>query len=253
MRLALVPDVHMRDRDHDAVAAVLEQIVERVQRFDPDRTVVLGDLIEDAGREADVRNVERVVEALAPLDPRYLAGNHDVERLSPGEFAGLVGNDLGGHETLGGTDLVYLDTSAHHVSGPGGAVPEDHLDLLGEVLADSDEALVFAHHPIHYRDLADNPWFGERPELAFAANKSLVQRVIDEHGGVLATFNGHVHENVHARYRSVDHFTVSAVNKELPDSDRPTGTHALVTLGDGRLRVEVYDRDGFVREWAVPR
>lgn len=253
LRLALVPDVHMRDRDHEAVARVLALAVERIEAFDPDRTVVLGDLIEDADPEADVGNVERVLEALAPLDPRYLAGNHDVEHLSGREFVALVGNDLGGHETVAGTDLVYLDTSAPHLPGARGEVPDRHLELLESVLSESDEALVFGHHLLHYRDLSDNPWFGERPELAFASNKAGVQRVVDEHGGVLATFNGHVHENVHARYRGVDHFTVNALNKELPGSDGPTGTHALVTLGDGRLRVEVYDRRGFVRAWAVPR
>lgn len=253
MRLALVADVHMRDRDRDAVARALERATERIERFDPHRTVVLGDLIQDADHGADVGNVERVLEALAPLDPRYLAGNHDVEHLSGEEFAELVGNDLGGHETVEGTDLVYLDTSAPHLPGPRSEVPDGHLELLGEVLADSDEALVFAHHPVHYRDISGNAWFGERPELAFASNKAWVQRVFDEHDGVLATFNGHVHENVHARYRGVDHFTLNAVNKELPDSRRPTGTHALVTLGEERLRVEVYDREGFVRGWAVPR
>lgn len=253
VRLAIVPDVHMRDRDHEVVARVLALAAERIEAFDPDRTVVLGDLIEDADCEADARNVGRVVEALAPLDPRYLAGNHDVEHLSGGEFAELVGNDLGGRETVAGTDLVYLDTSAPLLPGARSAVPDRHIELLESVLAGSDEALVFAHHPLHYRDISHNPWFGERPELAFASNKAWVQRVLDEHGGVLATFNGHVHENVHARYRGVDHFTVNALNKELPGSHRPTGTHALVTLGDGRLRVEIYDRRGFVRAWAVPR
>lgn len=253
MRLAVVPDVHMRDRDHEALADVLGSIVDGIERFDPDRTVVLGDLIEDADRETDVRNVERVVEALDPLDPRYLAGNHDVEHLTGEAFAALVGNDLGGHEVVDGTDLVYLDTSAPHLPGARSEVPEADLDLLDEVLAGSDGTLVFAHHPVHYRDLSDNPWFGERPELAFASNKARVQRVLDDRGGALATVNGHVHENVHARYRGVDHFTISAVNKELPGSDRPTGTHALVTLDGDRLAVEVYDRDGFVRGWTVPR
>ncbi|MFB6172867.1 MAG: metallophosphoesterase [Haloarculaceae archaeon] len=252
LRLALVADVHMRDRDHEAVAASLDRIVDRVTSFDPAQTVVLGDLIEDDDPAADERNVERVLDALAPLDPRYLAGNHDVEHFSAEEFAALVGGDLWGHESIAGTDLVYLDTSAAALPRARSEVSEEQLAMLGRVLAESEETLVFAHHPVHYRDLSANPWFGEKPELAFCASKVWIQRVFDEHGGVLATFNGHVHENCHATYRGVDHFTVSAVNKERPDSEGPTGTHALVTLDD-RLLVEVYDDDGFVREWAVPR
>lgn len=253
MRLAVFADVHMRDPDHEAVTAALETAVERVEAFAPDRTVVLGDLIQDASREADRRNVERVLDALAPLAPRYLAGNHDTAHLTGEEFASLVGNDLGGHEIVDGTALVYLDTSAADRPGARGAVPETQLDELRQVLADHDEALLFAHHPIHYHDIGHNPWFGEHPELAFAANKAWIQRAIDGHGGVLAAFNGHIHEHDHSRYRGVDHFTINAVNKERPDSETVTGTHALVTLESERLRVEVYDREGFVGEWAVPR
>lgn len=253
MRFALVADVHMRDEDADAVTRELERAVDRIGPFDPDRTIVLGDLIQDESPVADRRNVERVVETLAPLEPRYLAGNHDVETLDTAEFAALVGNEPEGRETISGTDLLYLDTSAPHLPGARSEIPEGQLRDLRAVLTGSDEALLFAHHPVHRHDLSNNPWFADRPELAFPANAARVQRILSERGdGVLATFNGHLHELYHAHRRGVDHFTINAVNKELPDSDAPTGTHALVTLED-RLRLEVYDRTGFVLEWSVPR
>jgi len=252
MRLALFADVHMRDEDHDAVTETLERAVERAESFDPDRTVVIGDLIQDEHREADRRNVERVLDALAPLSPRYLAGNHDIAHVTADEFESLVGNDRWGHEVVEGTALVYLDTSAAHLPGARGAVSEPQLEHLRDVLADHDGALLFAHHPIHYHDLSDNAWFSEHPELAFCGNKAWIQRVLDDHGA-LAAFNGHVHELDHTPYRGVDHVTLNAINKERPDSETPTGTHALVTLDADRLRVEVYDADGFVREWAIPR
>lgn len=253
MRLGLVADVHMRDRDHEVVTHALEGAVDRIEAFDPDRTVVLGDLIQDDDHAHDVRNVERVVETLAPLDPRYLAGNHDIQQLSGEEFERLVGNDRGGHERVAGTDLLFLDTSAPHLPRARSEVPKDQLGLLRDVLAEGDEALLFSHHLLCYRDISDNPWFGEMPELAFCSNKAWVQRLLDDHGGTLAAFHGHVHENVHVQYRGVDHFTVNALNKELPDSAEPTGTHALVELTHERLRVEVYDHDGFVRAWELPR
>lgn len=242
----------MQDDGHAAVTASLERAVERCESFDPHRTVVLGDLVEDADPVADERNVERVLAALDPLDPRYLAGNHDTEHFSAAQFESLVGNDIWGHESVDGVELVYLDTSAPQLPRARSAVGEDQLAVLRSVLDGTDEALLFAHHPLHYRDLSGNPWFEETPELAFCASKAWVQRIVDEEGGVLATFNGHLHDNTYERYRGVDNFTVSAVSKERPDVTGPTGTHALVTLDD-RLRVEVYDDEGFVREWAVPR
>lgn len=253
MRLALFADVHMRDDKHVAVTGVLDRAVERVTAFDPDRTVVLGDLIEDEDPAADRRNIERVRDRLDPLSPRYMAGNHDTEHFDAAEITDLLGNDLGGHETHDGVDLVFLDTSAAHLPATRGAVPEAGLRRLGEVLEDASSVLVFAHHPLHYRDMRDNRWFGEHPELAFAANKAWVQRRFDDHGGVIATFNGHVHEFHHARYRGVEHFTINAVSKEFPDSDQPRGAHGLVTLTGDHLRVEAYDRDGFTGAWEVPR
>lgn len=252
LRLGLLADVHMGEGDEAAVERALERAVERVRAFDPHRTVVLGDLIEDVDRETDRENVERVVDALAPLDPRYLAGNHDADQLDAGELAALFGNDLSGRETVQGVDLVYLDTAAPHLPRSRAEVGDEQLAMLDEVLAASEEALVFAHHPVHYRDVTHNPWFGEHPELAFAADKAWIQRTFDDHGGVLATFNGHLHDPHHAVYRGADHFTLNAFNKEHPESTAVTGSHALVTLDD-RLRVELYDADGFVREWAVPR
>jgi 3',5'-cyclic AMP phosphodiesterase CpdA len=253
MRLGLVADVHMRDRDHEGVTETLETAVERIEAFGPDRTVVLGDLIQDDDHAHDVRNVERVVETLAPLSPRYLAGNHDIQQLSGEEFEALVGTERGGHERVAGVDLLFLDTSAPHLPRARSAVPDEQLQLLRDTLADSETALLFSHHLLCYRDISDNPWFGELPEMAFCSNKAWVQRVLDDHGGVLGAFHGHVHENAHARYRGVDHFTINAVNKELPDSEEPTGTHALVELDEERLRVEVFDREGFVRAWEVAR
>lgn len=251
LRIALFADVHMRDGDHEAVTAALEDAVERIEAFDPDRTVVLGDLIQDADPEADRRNVERVLETLEPCSPRYLAGNHDTEHLEVATLASLFGNDPWGRETIAGTDFVYLDSSAAHLPKARSEIADEQLRMLEDTLEDTDGALVFVHHPIHYRDIRDNPWFGERPELAFCSSKAWVQRIVDRHGGVVAAFNGHVHEHDHTRYRGVDHFTINAVNKERPDSETVTGTHALVTLED-RLGVEVYDADGFVREWTVP-
>ncbi|MFP4625569.1 MAG: metallophosphoesterase family protein [Natronomonas sp.] len=252
LRIALLSDVHMRTEDREAVTAALEAAVDRFERFDPDRTVVTGDLIQDADQSADRRNVERVLKILDPLSPRYLAGNHDTEHLDEETLTTYFGTDLWGRETVDGIDLVYLDTSAPHLPKARSELGPEQLSMLEDVLSGANDAILFAHHLLHYRDISDNPWFGWRPELAYCSSKEWVQQLMDRHGGVLATFNGHVHENFHARFRGTDHFTINAVNKELPDSETVTGTHALVTVDD-RMRVEVYDVDGFVREWSIPR
>lgn len=251
LRLGLVADVHMREADHAAVTDELESIVDRIAAFDPHRTVVLGDLVQDADPETDRRSLERALDALAPLEPRYLAGNHDVINLEESTLTDRFGNNLSGTETVGDVTLVYLDTSTP--SGPRWRVEvgPDGRERLEDALATAETALVFAHHPLHYHDVTANPWFGSHPELAFPADKGWVTRILADHPATLATFNGHLHVPHHDPADAAHHFTLGAVNKERPDSTAPTGSYALVTLED-RLHVEVYDLDGFVRGWTVP-
>lgn len=252
LRLGLIADIHMQDGDASAIEASLDPAIDRIAAFDPHRTVVLGDLIEDEGPDHDRRNLERVLETLAPLDPRYLAGNHDGRNLTEADLVERFGSPLSGTESIEAVELVYLDTAC-----PGGPrwrveVGSEGRARLEEGLTAGREVFVFAHHPVHYHDIADNPWFGNHPELAFAADKGWIRRLLVDHGTALATFNGHLHEHDHTVTADTHHFTINAVSKERPDSTQPTGTHALVTLDD-RLSVEVFDTEGFVRGWEVPR
>jgi len=254
-RIAVVGDIHLGASDDEAVLDELDRVVDGFDAWDPATVIVTGDLVEDRDPETDERNVRRVVETLDAADApvRYLAGNHDAVALDTGTLADLFGNDLWGHESVGGVDLVYLDTSSPHLERSRAEVSEPQLAMLDDVLPASEGALVFAHHPVHYHDVTDNAWFGEHPELAFPGNKARVTRRFEEHGTVLATVNGHLHELHHERHRETDHFTLNAFNKEHPESEGVTGTHALISVGDERLSVEVHDSGGFVRELVVPR
>jgi predicted phosphodiesterase len=251
LKLAIVSDIHMTSEMEDEVTDVLRHITAEIESFDPDRTVVLGDLIQDENEEADQRNINTVLDIFSPLSPRYLAGNHDSRHLSADELRSLLGKELWGHERLDNTNLVYLDTSAPHLPQARSEITDDQLSILSDVLDQQKDTLLFAHHPIHYHDISENVWFSEMPELAFCSNKEWLYRVMDKMNPVIATFNGHLHENTHSKYDMTDHFTVNAVNKERPGSDTVTGTYALISIGDC-IEVNVYDRAGLAIGWKVP-
>ncbi|MFB6168869.1 MAG: metallophosphoesterase [Haloferacaceae archaeon] len=242
MKLGIVSDVHLRSAHERAVLTELDRVVGRLRAFDPDRLVVLGDLIEDETEAADRDHVRAVREALDALSVpvTYLLGNHDVARLSHEDLRDLLGVERF-YGRIGGTDLFYLDSSAPERSGAQGAVSDEQLAVLDRELADAEGAVVFVHHPLGYRDLSGNDWFAEEPERAFCGNKREVNEVLARHD-VAAVISGHVHETAHVRDRGVEHITVSAFSKERRDVP-VTGTYAELTLDDGlSLRVVEGDR-----------
>jgi predicted phosphodiesterase len=250
MKLGLVSDVHVEPENRESVRTALSRVVDRFNdSFRPDRTVVLGDLIEHAETaERDRERVRAVAETLAGLDApvTYLAGNHDVMNPSSDEFAAILDQEPWGR--IEGTDLLYLDTSAPDLAGPRGEVTDEQLAFLDDELDGATGRLLFAHHPLHYHDVRENHWFGETPEEAFCGNKKAVNEIVDRND-VLAVFNGHLHETDHTRYRGVHHFTVNAFAKERPNVD-VTGTFAEVTLDD-RLTVRVVEGDRMTRTFEV--
>lgn len=251
MKLGLLSDVHMRSADAEAVDRTLRRVVRHFdESYRPDRVVVLGDLIEEeATSEEDVANIRRVMGILGDLDcpVTYLAGNHDVENLSSAELEDVLDQPLWGR--IGETDLLYLDSSAPQYPGARGEVSDEQLAFLDRTLDDLDDPMVFVHHPIHYHSLAENYWFEEYPERAFCGNKAELGEILDGRG-VRAVFNGHIHETDYTNYRGVDHFTVNAFNKELPDVG-VTGTYAEVTL-DERLTVRIVEGERMERTFTLP-
>jgi 3',5'-cyclic AMP phosphodiesterase CpdA len=251
MKLGLISDVHLRSGNREAVLDELSDVVDRFDdSFEPAVTVVLGDLVQHAETPDDDReHLRAVVETLADLDSpvTFLAGNHDVMNLGSDELTTVLDQDLWGR--VDGTDLFYLDTSAPWQPGARGAVSDDQLAFLDEELEDVDDAVVLSHHPLHYYDISDNYWFGERPERAFCGNKHEVNEVLAAHD-VRAVFSGHLHETHHTRYRGADRFSINAFSKELPDSG-VTGTYAEVTLDD-RLEVRVVEGDRMTRTFELP-
>lgn len=252
MRIGLLADIHYGYGDTAAVTTELRGVIERFNDdIHPDVTVVLGDLIHESdSARGDRDRLDRLTELLAGLDSPvvYLLGNHDVMNLDRDTIHAVLDQDRWGR--VDGTDLLYLDSSAPHLSGSRGELDADQLAFLRRELASVDAGLVFVHHPIHYHDISDNYWFGDYPERGFCGNKKELNRIIADHGGVVATFNGHLHETAYTTAGGLHHFTINAFNRERPDAG-VTGTYAAVQFDD-ELRVRVVEGERIERSIAVP-
>ncbi len=246
-RIGLVTDVHTREGERGPIERELRAVVERLEAFDPHRTFVLGDLIEDGATAAvDREGVEGVVRTFerASFPTTYLLGNHDVENLSHRALSELFGRQARfGHLSVDGRDVVYLDSSAPRLTGARGELGTEQLEFLRETLPTLEDAILLAHHPIGHYDIRENVWFGEFPERAFLGDRKELLELVAESGAVRATFGGHIHETRSTTFRGIDHAVINAFAKEHPDVP-VTGTHAEVVVDDPDegIAVEVYER-----------
>lgn len=251
--IAFVTDLHLDPDCADAVLDAFDDALDRIRDRDPARIVVGGDVVQDTSPEADRRMLRRVVGRLddAPCPYFVLRGNHDVERLTPGAFADVVGHERFRIDRDAG--LVYLDSSAPRLAGSRGEVDGEQLDALSSALDDGDldDALVFVHHPIHYRRVDDNFWFAGHPEEAFCGNKRAVRELLEPaEERVAGVLNGHLHEWHHVESGGLAHFSVDAFNKRRHPTGR-TGAFAILDREDG-LSVDYYAGDGTDHRIRIP-
>ncbi|MDY6769960.1 MAG: hypothetical protein SVU88_03230 [Candidatus Nanohaloarchaea archaeon] len=256
-RIGLIADIHVVPGREEDVYDHLEAVLDRLSGVD--HLVIMGDMVgsgstgtyqESSGRDRALLGqvVDRVEAASPPAT--YLLGNHDVVSLASEEVADIIDQEPFGRFDVGGEDAIVLDTSAPHVHGSRGEVTEGQLDFLAETLPELQDALLFTHHPIHYHNVEDNVWWDVYPERAFCGNKKEINHLIDQHGGVQAVFNAHLHEHDHTWFKGLDHVTVEPFSRKEP-GDGPTGAHAVADIGDDGIAVTMRDLEDDIIEYEL--
>lgn len=246
MRLGVLSDIHLQAAEEDRIRELLPHVVDRFNtELKPDAVVVPGDMVQYDTADRDRAHLIELREALSALEMPvyYTAGNHDVEDLSAEEVADVLDHRLDRHVTRHDHDLIVLDTTSYRLDGVQGELSGPQLQFLERALDRADDAIVCVHHPIHYHDLSDEEWFTEEPERAFLINKHDVRPILRKADGLRAVVNGHLHESYWQEVDGIPHITVNAFNKEKPDSTKPTGSHALVTVDDDGVDVDRFDVD----------
>ncbi len=121
------------------------------------------------------------------------------------------------------------------------------MEFLDRELSELEEALIFIHHPIHYRNVEDTYWFDVYPERAFCGNKKEINSIIESRGcDVKAVFNGHLHSRDHTLYRGRNHSTMPPFREE--DRGGFDGSYALVET-DEEVEVGLMKRDTRIERW----
>ncbi len=207
----------------------------------------LGDLIQDANRETDIKNFQKGINLFSecPCPFHHLVGNHDTIHMTPNE----VGNILG-YERL----YYSFDTAEAHVvilyshvpvpKQPRIVIQMEQLEWLRSDLAGTERpSIVFMHHSLADQDLVGNPWFEGRPDECLVENRKEVREVLASSDKVIAVVNGHLHWNRVDIHDGIPYVTVQSAIENFVGDGMPANSWGFIELKSGIFRIEVFGND----------
>lgn len=174
MRLVILNDLHAGELARNPrvasnkVWSALEKTLPYIQALDPDRVLLLGDLIQNKDTASDVELFRRVLEILSPLREKaiFSMGNHESRGLGM-EMTQILLREQGfddtlfGLQELGDANLLWLST---HQEGKhedrSDYLPQEQLNWLSEKITQLKKpTLLFAHHGLLPQRLEGNFYF----------------------------------------------------------------------------------------------
>ena len=219
MKLVHISDIHLTVpgermgglNPHNRFAQALDHV--RTQHSDATRIIITGDLTHWGEPAAYGALVDALTDVPCPV--RLLIGNHDDRTAFLGAFPDHPKDPSGfiNHaETLDGTRLIYLDTSAPRTHA--GHFCEKRRDWLETQLKDCTRARLFMHHNAMPLGLPAEDKIALVPE----DRAPLAELLSTYRDRVEYIHFGHVHAPVHGTWCGIPFASVrSTGNQSLPD------------------------------------
>lgn len=219
-----------------------EFAIATVNRLKPGFAIVLGDLVNKAGDENQIREYKRISAGIDPSIPLYhVPGNHDVEQQPTAEFLAAYRENFGRDYYSFREGPVYGIVLNSSIICDPKLVPEEYekqRSWLEEELAAARESgasriIVFQHHPYFLGDARepDNPWTVpveyRRPFL------SLLHQY-----GVHYVFAGHTHRNNSGKDGELEVVTIAPVGMPF---DKDDSGIVVVAVRESGIEHRYYD------------
>jgi 3',5'-cyclic-AMP phosphodiesterase len=154
-RIAIIADVHLGlpetqfpGQDYTYAQKLLPQAVQAIAALNPDRVVIVGDLV-NMGTEAEYVMAKDLLSPLADrIEP--MIGNHELVRGSVADFRRAWGVEPYRRITLGGLPAVILNSGVEGLPMTEwrGRLNAQQYQMLDEILSVDSPLLIFCHHPI---------------------------------------------------------------------------------------------------------
>jgi 3',5'-cyclic AMP phosphodiesterase CpdA len=232
-RLAILADVHIGLLGPQGDGAVfgdptplLERAVGRLLGVNPDKVVLLGDIV----NRGYPHEYDRARQVLAPLMDRVepMVGNHELQRAGIADFERAWNVSAVRETDLCGLPALLLNSGVENLpdSQWHGRLDTPQLDRLRRFLAGQSgrPVLILCHHPIKGTvTVSDEPMFA-------LENSQEVQRIVSAHRGPVVLISGHTHTASVARRGLVTHVGCPALG---------FWPHAFLVLDIGNNTIEL--------------
>ena len=222
--------------------ANFEFAIAAANRLKPKFVVVTGDLVNQAGNEAQVAEYLRVAAKLDPAIKLYnVPGNHDVgNQPTPASLAAYRKVFHHDYYSFRIDDFAAIVLNSPVIAAPGN-VPDDSARQEQWLRTTLDKArredvrriVIFQHHPWFLSDPAEPDQYFNIPKATRARYLELLHRYDVTH-----VFAGHYHRNAFARDGTLQMFTTGPVGKPLGDAR--SGIR-VVKVSDAGIDEHYYD------------
>lgn len=191
--------MYSSDREFSRETANYEFTVATVNRLRPRFVIILGDLVNKPGDQAQIREFFRISGKIDKSIPvYYVPGNHDVGHEPTPEtlaaYRETIGRDYYSFQAGPIYGIVLNSTLIHAPQKVEPEFSKQNLWLEKELEKARQSGLphtvVFLHHPLFTKDAAEADDFGNIP---LARRKALLAQLQKQ--GVRYVFAGHVHKN----------------------------------------------------------
>ncbi|MBL4576252.1 MAG: metallophosphoesterase [Opitutaceae bacterium] len=256
MKIGLISDLHIGpDRSTKGMPLKLSEhslpfIGEFINHLseDPDFAfaIHLGDLIEDAGRDTDLKNFPMGVAALAksPVPMHHVIGNHDVINLSQKEICSFLDIDsLFYSFDAGGFHFIILHSDTHTPQKYPASIPPEQIEWLQKDLSKTTKpTILFTHFSLADQDLTPNRWFKHTPDGCLLKNRTDVRSILSSSGKIIAVLNGHLHWNHIDQHDGIPYITVQSAVEKL-DGDKISNSWGIIELLENTFTLEIKGND----------
>jgi 3',5'-cyclic AMP phosphodiesterase CpdA len=246
--------MYAADRGFAQETANFEFAVAAANRLKPGFVMILGDLVNQAGDAAQVREYQRISQKIDPSIPVYhAAGNHDVgNEPTPDSLAAYrknFGRDYYSFRS-GPVYGIVLNSTLIHL--PKNARPEYEeqdawlrKELAAAKASQAQHILVFQHHPCFLKDAQEDDRYENIPR-----ERRLPLLTLFHEYGVRYVFAGHTHKNVAAQDGHLQVVATGPVGKPLGQDG--SGIRIAAVSGAG-VEHRYYDFGALPERLAIPQ
>jgi len=243
LTVGLVTDLHFADkaaagsRHYRETPKKLAEAIEQFCQQETEFVVELGDFIDAAESvTTELGYLKRINRDFSEVGAQrhFVLGNHCVHTLTKQEFLDGVEKEKSYYSfDSGGFHFVVLDSCFRNDGLPYGRrnfqwtdsnIPPEEIEWLkADLIKTSKKTIVFAHQRL---DVSNH--YGVK-------NASIVRKVLEESGKVLAVFQGHSHKNDHNDIGGIHYCTLVAM-VEGPGVEN-NGYSVMRIAHDGTIRM----------------